>query len=125
MKRIVIIILVLTCHPSMAEPGWKELFNGKDLSGWKLLNGKARYEVVNKEIVGTTVAGEPNSFLVTEKRYKDFILELEFKIDAGTNSGIQFRSDSRADYMNGRVHGYQYELDPSPRAWSGGIYDEA
>ncbi|MFN8312276.1 MAG: DUF1080 domain-containing protein [Cyclobacteriaceae bacterium] len=125
MKRYAFVIMVLASHISMAQSGWKELFNGKDLSGWKLLNGKARYDVVNQEIVGTTVAGEPNSFLVTEKRYKDFILELEFKIDAGTNSGIQFRSDSRPDYMNGRVHGYQYELDPSPRAWSGGIYDEA
>lgn len=125
MNRIAFVVLVMTCHIAAAQPGWKELFNGKDLSGWKLLNGKARYEVINREIVGTTVAGEPNSFLATEKRYKDFILELEFKIDAGTNSGIQFRSDSRADYMNGRVHGYQYELDPSPRAWSGGIYDEA
>jgi hypothetical protein len=41
------------------------------------------------------------------------------------NSGIQFRSESKADYRDGRVHGYQMEIDPSPRAWTGGIYDEA
>jgi hypothetical protein len=41
------------------------------------------------------------------------------------NSGVQIRSESRADYQNGRVHGYQAEMDPSTRAWSGGIYDEA
>ena len=41
------------------------------------------------------------------------------------NSGVQIRSESRADYQNGRVHGYQVEMDPSTRAWSGGIYDEA
>ena len=41
------------------------------------------------------------------------------------NSGIQFRSLSKADYKDGRVHGYQMEIDPSDRAWSGGIYDEA
>jgi hypothetical protein len=40
------------------------------------------------------------------------------------NSGVQFRSESKPDYQNGRVHGYQVELDPSTRAWSGGIYDE-
>jgi hypothetical protein len=101
------------------------LFNGKDLSGWKLLNGKAKYDVKNGEIVGTTVANEPNSFLVTEQNYGDFILTLEFKNESGMNSGIQFRSESKADYMNGRVHGYQFEIDPSPRAWTGGIYDEA
>ncbi|MGV3587036.1 MAG: 3-keto-disaccharide hydrolase [Adhaeribacter sp.] len=104
---------------------WQSLFNGKDLKGWKQLNGKARYEVKNGEIIGTTVKGEPNSFLVTEKEYGDFILELELKLDQPMNSGIQFRSLSNPAYMNGRVHGYQMEVDPSDRAWSGGIYDEA
>ncbi len=101
------------------------LFNGKDLKGWKILNGKAKYEIKNGELIGTTVANEPNSFLVTEETFGDFILTLEFKIDSGTNSGIQFRSESLPEYQNGRVHGYQMEFDPSPRAWTGGIYDEA
>jgi hypothetical protein len=105
--------------------GWEYLFNGKDLTGWKQLNGKATYEVVNGVIVGTTVANTPNSFLTTEKDYGDFILEVELKVDDNMNSGIQFRSLSKADYNNGRVHGYQCEVDPSNRAWSGGIYDEA
>ena len=104
---------------------WQALFNGKDLKGWKQLNGRAKYEVKDGAIVGTTVSGEPNSFLSTEKPYGDFILEIEFKVDSPMNSGIQFRSLSKPEYMNGRVHGYQLEIDPSPRAWSGGIYDEA
>ncbi len=104
---------------------WQSLFNGKDLAGWKQLNGKARYEVKNGAIVGTSVLGEPNSFLATDKDYGDFILELEFKVGSTLNSGVQFRSLSQPDYMKGRVHGYQFEIDPSPRAWTGGIYDEA
>jgi hypothetical protein len=104
---------------------WETLFNGKDVKGWKQLNGKATYEVKNGVIIGTTVAGEPNSFLATEKDYGDFILELEFNVPEGMNSGIQFRSESKAEYQNGRVHGYQFEIDPSPRAWTGGVYDEA
>ena len=104
---------------------WKPLFNGKDLSGWKQLNGKAHYTIENDEIVGTTVANEPNSFLATTENYGDFILEFEFKQDSAMNSGVQFRSESKQEYMNGRVHGYQFEIDPSPRAWTGGIYDEA
>lgn len=104
---------------------WQNLFNGKDLKGWKQLNGKAKYEVVNGEIVGTTVANTPNSFLTTEKNYGDFIFEVELLVDNSMNSGIQFRSESKADYMNGRVHGYQAEVDPSDRAYSGGLYDEA
>ena len=104
---------------------WTPLFNGKDLKGWKQLNGKARYTVQNGEIVGTTVAGEPNSFLATDKDYGDFILEFEFKVDSTMNSGVQFHSLSKPEYQNGRVHGYQYEIDPSKRGWTGGIYDEA
>jgi hypothetical protein len=104
---------------------WQNLFNGKDLQGWKQLNGQAKYEVVNGEIVGTTVSNTPNSFLATEKNYGDFILEVELLVDNSMNSGIQIRSESTPEFMNGRVHGYQVEVDPSDRKWSGGLYDEA
>lgn len=126
MKGFLVFICFIFSTISFGQQAdWQKLFNGKDLSGWKQLNGKAKFEVRNGMIVGTTVAGEPNSFLATEKNYGDFILELEFMVDSTMNSGIQFRSESKPDYMNGRVHGYQMEIDPSPRAWSGGIYDEA
>lgn len=104
---------------------WQSLFNGKDLTGWHQLNGQAKYHVEKGEIVGTTVANTPNSFLATDKDYGDFILELDLLVDNDMNSGIQFRSISKPEVMNGRVHGYQCEVDPSTRAWSGGIYDEA
>jgi hypothetical protein len=124
-KKAIVFYFFLLPFTGIAQQGdWQNLFNGKDLSGWKQLNGKAKYEVKNGMIVGTTVSGEPNSFLATEKEYGDFVLELEFLVDSTMNSGIQFRSHSTADYQNGRVHGYQMEIDPSKRAWSGGIYDE-
>src|ERR1700712_5209077 len=81
---------------------FKNLFNGKDLTGWKQLNGKAKYTVQNGEIIGTTVMNEPNSFLTTEKEYGDFILEFDFKVDSTMNSGVQFRSESKPDYNKGR-----------------------
>ncbi len=118
-------ILFLSACSSAPTDGWVDLFNGKDLTGWKQLNGKAEYEVVDGMIVGTTVADSPNSFLATENTYTDFILELEMLLEDDFNSGIQFRSESNSGYMNGRVHGYQCEVDPSERAWSAGIYDEA
>lgn len=119
------IILISITASAQENGGWTKLFNGKDLSGFRQLNGKAKYEVKNKEIVGTTVSNEPNSFLATEREYGDFILELELFVHPAMNSGIQIRSLSTPDYMNGRVHGYQIEVDPSSRAWSGGVYDEA
>ncbi|MCE7040178.1 DUF1080 domain-containing protein [Dyadobacter sp. CY312] len=119
------ILVVSTTYAQKSKDGWQSLFNGKDLSGWKQLNGKATYEVKDGAIVGTSVMDTPNSFLTTEKDYGDFIFECELKVDNKLNSGIQIRSLSKPDYMNGRVHGYQVEIDPSDRAYSGGIYDEA
>ncbi len=116
---------VSTTYAQKSKDGWESLFNGRDLTGWKKLNGNARYEVQDGAIVGTSVANTPNTFLTTEKDYGDFIFECELKVDNKLNSGIQIRSESKPDYMNGRVHGYQVEIDPSDRAYSGGIYDEA
>jgi hypothetical protein len=106
------------------EP-WQSLFDGKSLKGWTNRGGKAPYRVEGEEIVGVATLGEPNSFLCTEKIFGDFILELEFKVDGALNSGVQFRSSSIPEYKNWRVHGYQVEIDPGQRAWTGGIYDEA
>jgi hypothetical protein len=117
-------ILLPMCLPAQ-DAGWIDLFNGKDLSGWKRLNGEAEYRVEDGQIVGLSKMNSPNTFLCTEKDYRDFILEFEVKVDPLLNSGVQFRSQSRRDYQGGRVYGYQVEIDPSPRAYSGGIYDES
>jgi len=125
-KALLIPLLSLTCALTVfAQDGWINLFNGKDFTGWKQLNGEAKYHVENNEVVGVSTLNTPNSFMTTEKTYGDFIFEVEVRVDARLNSGIQFRSLSKPDYRDGRVHGYQAEIDPSPRAWSGGIYDEA
>ncbi len=115
----------LVFSQNRADARATNLFNGKDLKGWTQRGGKATYKVENGEIVGTTVKDTPNSFLCTEKDYGDFILELDLKLDNEMNGGVQFRSLSKADYQSGKVHGYQMEVDPSARAWSGAIYDES
>jgi len=107
--------------------GWQNLFNGKDLIGWKRLAGKAEYSVENGVIVGRTVMNSRNTFLVTEKEYGDFILEADVWVeDEEGNAGIQTRShfDPTAFDGVGRVYGRQCEIDPTPRRWTGGIYDE-
>ena len=110
------------------EKGWTNLFDGKTLNGWKSVGGKAPYSIEGDAIVGRMTKGTPNSFLITEKEYGDFILELDVKLEGNeTNSGIQTRShlDPKANDGRGRVYGRQVEIDPSARAWTGGIYDEA
>ena len=108
---------------------WINLFNGKDLTGWEMLNAKHKAEVKNGVIAATNVVGEDNGFLCTTSTYGDFILELEVNGDLLLdNSGIQFRSASKPGFMNGRVHGYQVQIENRPphiSQWSGSIYDEA
>src|SRR5699024_1394578 len=125
LKLLVAVFALLIPQHLLGQDSWQPLFNGENLDGWHQLNGDAKYTVEEGVIVGTTVLNTPNSFLVTDKEYGDFILELEFKVNDHMNSGIQIRSLSSPDYMNGRVHGYQVEIDPCERAWSGGVYDEA
>ena len=128
MSKKFFLLLFLNCIfwcAAFAQPKWENLFNGRDFTGWKKLNGKAEYSIWDGAITGTSKAGTPNTILATDKIYADFILELEYKVEEGLNSGIQFRSASKADFKDGRVHGYQFEIDPSARAWSGGVYDEA
>jgi hypothetical protein len=120
----------------LAQDGWTPLFNGKDLDGWVQRGGKADYKVEDGAIVGRSVPHTPNSFLCTAKDYGDFVLELEFKVHPALNSGVQIRSQcfdepktlelggKKINVAAGRVHGYQVEIDPAARAWSGGIYDE-
>jgi len=118
--------LISTCV--FSQSGWINLFDGKTLNGWKKITGTAEYKIEDGTIIGITVPNSPNTFLITEKEYGDFVLELEVKIeDTASNSGIQFRShyDPKLNNGRGRVYGYQYELDPSSRRWTGGLYDEA
>ncbi len=108
--------------------GWKSLFDGKTLKGWKVLGGTSLFTIEDGAIVGTTVLNSGNTFLATEKEYGDFILEVDIKLEsADGNSGVQTRShfDVNGNNGKGKVYGRQMEVDPSSRKWTGGIYDEA
>ena len=122
LQLITVIVLLTSCSQG---PKWQDLFNGEDLQGWEKLNGTAEYKVEDNAIIGVSQMNTPNTFLATTEMYDDFILEFEFNVDDGLNSGVQFRSNSLPEYNEGRVHGYQFEIDPAERAWTGGIYDEA
>ncbi len=123
-----IFFAALACTTCLsAQDSWTPLLPGNDTAGWSQKGGKALYEIKDGVVTGKSVLNTPNSFLCTDKLYGDFILEYEFKIDERLNSGVQIRSNSLPEYDNGRVHGYQVEIDPDVkrgRLWSGGIYDE-
>jgi hypothetical protein len=126
MRRIklsITVLFLLLIAGTTSNGQWVNLIR-KDLGNWAQLNGTAKYELKDGMIIGTTVINSPNSFLCSKENYGDFIFEFDFRVDPKMNSGVQLRSESLADYQNGRVHGYQVEIDPSSRAWTGGIYDE-
>tara|TARA_B100001057_G_scaffold223939_2_gene224234 strand:+ start:395 stop:1789 length:1395 start_codon:yes stop_codon:yes gene_type:complete len=124
-QLFILSLALFLCSNTSSQTPWKSLFNGKDLKDWEVKNGTAKYQIVKNTIVGTSQIGTPNTFLCTKEYYSDFILELEVLVAPGLNSGIQFRSNSMKEFKDGRVHGYQSELDTSERAWSAGIFDEA
>ncbi|HMJ70116.1 MAG TPA: DUF1080 domain-containing protein [Cyclobacteriaceae bacterium] len=124
------LVLSGSCIAQKATKGeWQSLFNGKDITGWEMLNAPHRVEVKDGVLVGTTIPGQDNGFLCTTEQYGDFVLELEVKTDLLLdNTGIQFRSLSSPEDRNGRIHGYQVQLENRPphlSQWTGSIYDEA
>jgi len=114
--------------PAAAEaPPATALFDGKTLAGWSVkgANGKGTFVVEDGVIVGTSAKGGGNTFLCTDKTYKNFELEVDVKLEekdaAYMNSGVQLRSRVN---KGGVVTGWQCEVDPSARAWTGGIHEE-
>ena len=142
---LVVVLLVgatvraVSVEDRFADVAWQSLFDGRSLDGWEVRSGFAKYHVEDGAIVGTTVEGSPNTFLCTQKRYGDFLLEFEVKVDPPLNSGVQIRShayeketvttvwrngrERRQKRPAGRVYGYQVEIASGTH--SGGIYDEA
>jgi len=118
----VLLTLLLT---GCGQSGWHDLFNGKDFTGFVQKGGQAQFTVEDGVMVGISTPDTPNSFMCTSEEYSDFILEFEVKADTILNSGVQVRSHSTENGDRTLVYGYQVEIDPTDRGWSGGIYDEA
>ncbi|MEK9603319.1 MAG: DUF1080 domain-containing protein [Flavobacteriaceae bacterium] len=146
MNKITHILLVSTLFFSCQNNDPK-IFNGSNLDGW-INYGGGKFYVENQCIVAESIMGLPNTFLHTEKKYQNFELEFDVKLDTVLNSGVQIRSNIyqedaetirwggrfdengekmiiRKKRLAGRFWGYQIEIDPTSRAWSGAIYEEA
>jgi hypothetical protein len=104
--------------PAAADEGFKPLFDGKTLSGWS--GDPELWCVEDGAIAGSTDTKsiKHNTFLATEKPYKNFILKVTFKMRSG-NSGVQIRSKQHPDYV---VKGYQSDIAES--RFTGILYEE-
>jgi hypothetical protein len=82
-------LALLVAGTSLADD-WKPLFNGKNLDGWKSIDGKASAWQVEDGMLYCKGGG--GGWLSTDKEYKNFEVELEFRIPDGGNSGVFLRA---------------------------------
>lgn len=99
------------------QSGFKDLFNGKNLSGWTP-HGTEKWYVENGELVCESGPDKEYGYLSTDQRYKNFILTLDFKLEANGNSGVFIRSSIEGT----KINGWQIEVAP-PGLHTGGIYE--
>jgi hypothetical protein len=113
-KILISIILLFNLHCAFAQT---KLFNGKDLSGWKV-HGTEKWYVDNGELVCESGPDKQYGYLASEKDFKDFELKVDFKQESNGNSGVFFHSSIEGT----KITGWQAEVAPKGKS-TGGIYE--
>ncbi len=121
MRIEVLCSLLLASTALASDPGFKDLFNGKNLDGWEI-DTPGIWRVRDGMIVGRHEGLEYNDFLRSKREYGDFVLKVNFLLGGGEgNSGVQIRSQPVPG--SHEVAGYQADIS-SRHCW-GCLYDEA
>ncbi len=115
---------------AQARGGFVKLFNGKDLTGWKLVNGRGKGYVVENGVIVCPQDGGGNLF--TEKEYSDFVLKLEWRLWDGGNNGVGIRAPLEGDaaYVGMEIQvldeaseKYKKGAGLKPTQMTGSVYD--
>ncbi|MFN7116303.1 MAG: DUF1080 domain-containing protein [Saprospiraceae bacterium] len=117
MKHLLILSALLLCISTLPAQGYKKLFNGKDLSGWTP-HGTEKWYVEKGTLVCESGPDKQYGYLSTNQNYDNFILNLQFKLEANGNSGVFIRSGIEGV----KISGWQVEVAP-PDHHTGGIYE--
>jgi hypothetical protein len=130
-----------TLTPSEIKTGWKLLFDGKSLNGWRAYQNKASNSWSVKEGIlyckgSSTDKSDMRADMITDKQYENFDLSVDWKISPQGNSGILYMvtEDFKAAYLSGPEYqiiddlnfpqkledwqktGANYAMDPAPTA---------
>ena len=116
MKYILLVALLLTVNSAFSQK-FQKIFNGKDLTGWTA-HGTEKWYVNKGELVCESGPDKQYGYLSTNKPYKNFILELQFRQEANGNSGVFIRSGIEGT----KISGWQVEVAPLNHS-TGGIYE--
>lgn len=117
MKYLLVILSIFFISATDPNAGFKRIFNGRDLTGWTI-HGTEKWYVENRELVCESGPDKQYGYLSTNKKYKNFILQLQFKLEANGNSGVFIRSDIEGT----KISGWQVEVAPADHH-TGGIYE--
>ncbi|MCE1198633.1 MAG: DUF1080 domain-containing protein [Marinilabiliales bacterium] len=117
LKKSGLPLLLLLVTFEWAQAKKTSLFNGKDLTGWKIY-GTEKWYADHKQLICESGPDKKYGYLATEKYYQDFDLFCDFIQETNGNSGIFFRST----IVGTKISGWQCEVAP-PGHDSGGIYE--
>lgn len=118
MKKITITLLAIILSAPIAQAQKKDLFNGKDLTGWTIY-GTEKWYVEDGLLICESGPDEEYGYLGTNEHYKNFELNLDFLQEADGNSGVFIRST-----VDGvKVSGWQVEVAPKKNKTTGGVYE--
>jgi hypothetical protein len=104
---LLILILIISCKTVINNDKKEQLFNGKNLNGW-IIYGDEKWFVKENLLVCETVSKKGFGYLITNKEYKNFELNLEFKHETIGNSGIFLHSN----FKKTKINGWQVEIGP-------------
>ncbi len=117
MKYLLVFFYFSLLATDKNQEKFKSLFNGKDLTGWTI-HGTEKWYVENANLVCESGPDKQYGYLSTNEPYKNFVLTLNFKLEANGNSGIFIRSGIEGT----KISGWQVEVAP-PKLHTGGIYE--
>ena len=124
MKKTLITFLILTTSIGFSQDSeWTYLFDGETLNGWHEYNGGEvgdSWSVKNGELILSSKNDNLSrgNDIITDKKFTNFELSLEWNIVKGGNSGVFFRSTIDGT----KISGWQVEVAP-PNNHTGGIYE--
>ncbi|MES2649179.1 MAG: DUF1080 domain-containing protein [Bacteroidota bacterium] len=116
-SKSLLVIVAVCLSLTLPAQKLKKIFNGKNLDGWTV-HGTEKWYVDNGELVCESGPDKQYGYLSTNKTYKNFILDLYFKLEANGNSGVFIRSGIEGT----KINGWQVEVAPAG-LHTGGIYE--
>jgi hypothetical protein len=124
MNKLIILLFLFLGTEKVFSQKWESLFDGKTLKGWTVIDPPLDLKIKDSNMVlHMTPYTQRHAFVRTNKKYRDFILELEFRRDLTMDAGVLFRSVDAPDSSYSGLFGYMVKIDPQvDRRWTGGVF---